>query len=140
MTPSAAPVILFDGVCNLCNGAVQFVVARDRPGHFRFAALQSAPARHLLEQHGLPAADLGTVVLVDGDRAYTKSDAVLRIVRHLSFAWPLLSVGRVVPRRWRDAIYDWVARNRYDWFGRRRTCMVPAEDLRDRFLGSHDHR
>jgi len=135
-----APVILFDGVCNLCNATVQFVVARDPRARFRFAALQSAPARHLLDHHGMTSADLNTVVLVDGERCYVKSEAALRIVRHLSGAWPLLTVLRLVPRPLRDAVYDWVARNRYDWFGRRRTCMVPAAALRTRFLGAHEPR
>ena len=139
MTTPTSPVILFDGVCNLCSRAVSFVIARDPQGRFRFAALQSAPARHLLRQHGLPTAELSTVVLVDGERTYTKSDAVLRIVRRLSFPWPLLVVGRLVPRPLRDAAYDWVARNRFEWFGRRRTCLVPTAELRARFLGSHEH-
>jgi len=134
------PVILFDGVCNLCNATVQFVVARDPRGRFRFAALQSAAARQLLQRHDAAPADLGTVVLVDGEHRYTKSDAVLRVVRHLSGAWPVLSVLRLVPRPLRDAVYDWVARNRYDWFGRRRTCMVPTPELRTRFLASHEPR
>ena len=135
-THQLSPVILFDGVCNLCNGFVRFVIARDPPGRFRFAALQSDAARRLL---GEPAAAAGTLpasfVLVEGDRVFRQSTAALRIARGLGFPWRLAYALIAVPRPLRDWAYDVVARHRYQWFGRRDACMmVPTPDLRARFL------
>ena len=129
-----APVVLFDGVCNLCNWLVRFIIARDPRGQFRFASLQSPAAAALLNgrlQHG-PLPD--SVVLVDGDHIYTQSTAALRVARGLGFPWNLSYVFIVVPLPLRDIVYAWVARNRYGWFGKRDVCMVPTPDLRARFL------
>jgi len=123
-------IVLFDGVCNLCNGAVRFVLARDPRGRFRFASLQSDVARRLLKGDG-PAE---TIVLIDAGKIYTKSTAALRIARGLRFPWPLLYALAVIPRPLRDFVYDWVARNRYRWFGKRDTCMLPTPQMRGRFL------
>lgn len=137
----AAAVIVFDGVCNLCSGVVRFVAARDPRGRFRFAARQSAAGQALLARHGLsPAAAEESVLLLAGGRVYARSDAVLRIAAGLSGPWPLLALLRIVPRPLRDAVYAWVARNRYGWFGRRRTCLVPTGALRARFVDVHDAR
>ena len=127
------PVLLFDGVCNLCNGLVRFLVRRDPAGRIRYASLQSEAGQALLARAGLPE-DPDTVVLVEGDRAYTKSAAVVRVAELLGWPYRLLRVARLLPRRLRDAGYDVVAANRYDWFGRRERCMVPDDDVRDRFL------
>ena len=141
MTPDPAvpdekgAVVLFDGVCNLCNGSVQFIVRHDPAGRFRFASLQSEAGQALLRRHGLDPHDLFSVILVEGGRAYARSDAALRIARGLSGAWRAAGALRVVPRPLRDAVYGWVARNRYRWFGRREACMVPTPELRARFLG-----
>ena len=126
---SQRQTILFDGVCNLCNGIVRFVLARDPAGRFRFASLQSAAARRLL---GDPP--LETIVLVEGDAVFQKSAAALRIARKLRFPWPLLYTFMIVPRPIRDLIYEWVARNRYAWFGKRGSCMVPSPEVKNRFL------
>lgn len=134
--PSAAddgPVLLFDGVCNLCAGAVQFVIRRDPAGRIRFASLQSPAGQTLLARHGLPD-DLDSVVLVEGGRAYTKSAAAIRVAELLGWPYRAASVARLLPRRLRDAVYDVVAANRYDWFGRKERCLVPSEDVSDRFL------
>jgi predicted DCC family thiol-disulfide oxidoreductase YuxK len=128
------PIVLFDGVCNLCNGSVTFIVKRDPGRRFRFAALQSAAGATLLRQFGLPADALDTLVLVEGNRAFTRSTASLRVARRLSGLWPLLYALIVVPRPIRDLLYGVVARNRYRWFGRRDACMMPTPDLRERFL------
>lgn len=130
------PVLLVDGVCNLCNASVAFVIRHDPPpGRFRFAALQSPTGQTLLRRHALPTADFDTVVVVDGDRVLTRSDAVLRILAGLGFPWSLLAaVLQVVPRRLRDVAYAWIVRNRYRWFGRRDACLVPTADVRARFL------
>ena len=130
-TYQLSPVILFDGVCNLCNGFVQFVIARDPGARFRFAALQSDSARRLLD--GLGAVP-DSVVLVDGGRVYTRSAAALRIARRLPFPWSLAQALIVVPRPLRDWVYDRIARHRYRWFGRKDVCMIPTPDLRARFL------
>jgi predicted DCC family thiol-disulfide oxidoreductase YuxK len=127
-------VILFDGVCNLCNGFVQFVIARDPAGRFQFAALQSDSARRLLARLDGFSGVRDSVVLVDGGRVYTRSSAVLRIARGLRFPWPLARALIVVPRPLRDWVYDLVARHRYRWFGRKDVCMMPTTEMRARFL------
>ena len=129
-----APVILFDGVCNLCSGAVQFVIARDPHAQFRFAALQSDAAAARLRPFGHRGQLPDSVALIEGDRLYTGSTAVLRIARHLRAPWPLAYWLVAVPRPLRDWLYRLVARRRYRWFGRRESCFAPPSDLRDRFL------
>ena len=131
----AASVVLFDGVCNLCNAAVRFVIERDPSARFRFAPLDSAAARTLLQTARAPAALPDSIVLVDEEGVFTRSDAALRIARRLTFPWPLAYVFILVPRVLRDALYEWIARHRYSWFGRRDTCMVPTPELKRRFLG-----
>ncbi len=130
----AHPVILFDGVCNLCNRAVVFVTRRDPNRIFRFAPLQSKTGQALLARHGIPDHTLDSLVLVEDTGYATRSTAALRIARRLRAPWPALAVFFVVPRPVRDAVYDWVASNRYKWFGRRETCMVPSRENRARFL------
>src|SRR5437773_733528 len=127
-TYQLSPVILFDGVCNLCNGFVHFVIARDPGARFQFAALQSDSARRLLARvDGLRQVP-DSVVLVDRGRVYTRSSAALRIARGLPFPWSLARALLVVPRPLRDWVYDRVARHRYRWFGRKDTCIVPTPD------------
>ena len=130
----AGPVILFDGVCNLCNGFVQFVIARDPQAHFRFASLQSKAAAALLNGRIRNGPVPDSVLLVEDGRTYTQSTAALRVARGLGFPWNLSYGFIIVPKLLRDVVYDWVARNRYEWFGKRDVCMVPTPDLRDRFL------
>jgi len=127
-------VILFDGVCNLCNGVVQFVIARDPTGRFRFAALQSDAARRLLGRRDPPREWPDSIVLVEDGGVFTRSTAALRVARGLRFPWPLAYVFVGVPRPLRDRVYDIVARNRYRWFGRRDACMLPTPELRARFV------
>ncbi|SFQ71665.1 thiol-disulfide oxidoreductase DCC family protein [Hymenobacter arizonensis] len=138
MPDSGPDTILFDGVCNLCNGFVQFVIRHDPQGRFRFAALQSPAAQELLARHGLASALLPTepesVLLLSGGRLYSHSTAVLRIAHALGRGWRLAGVGWVLPRPWRDALYRFVARNRYRWFGREESCMLPTPALKARFL------
>jgi predicted DCC family thiol-disulfide oxidoreductase YuxK len=125
-------VLLFDGVCTLCNGLVRFVIERDPAGRFQFAPLQSEAARRLLGKAAQPLAD--SFVLVEDDRLFTGSTAALRVARGLRFPWPLAYGLAAVPRPVRDWVYEVVARNRYRWFGRRDVCMVPPPELRSRFL------
>jgi predicted DCC family thiol-disulfide oxidoreductase YuxK len=129
------PIVLFDGVCNLCSTSVQFILQRDPAGRFRFASLQSDLAQRLLTEHGLDPKALDSVVVVDGDRLYRESDAALRIARDLKGAWKALTVFRVIPRPVRDWAYRLIARNRYRWFGKSETCWLPTPELRGRFLG-----
>jgi predicted DCC family thiol-disulfide oxidoreductase YuxK len=129
-----ASLVLFDGACNLCNGFVQFVVARDPGGRFQFGALQSASARRVLELHDTPAPLPDAIVLVDDGQLFTRSTAALRIARRLTFPWPLAYAFIAVPRPLRDWIYDLIARHRYRWFGTRDHCMVPTPALRSRFI------
>ncbi|MGI4865946.1 MAG: thiol-disulfide oxidoreductase DCC family protein [Janthinobacterium lividum] len=137
MPASAPATILFDGVCNLCHGFVQFVVRYDSQAHFRFAALQSEAGQDLLRAYGQPLpvlADPDSVVLVADGQVYAHSTAVLRIVGQLGGFWRLAAVGWLLPRTWRDALYRYVARHRYRWFGRQESCLLPTPALRSRFL------
>jgi len=127
-------VVLFDGICNLCNGLVDFVIARDPAAHFTFASLQSDAARGLLNDVHAAEPLPDSFVFVEDGRVFTRSDAALRLVRRLGFPWNVAYPLMVVPRPLRDWAYDIVARNRYRWFGRRETCRVPTPDLRRRFL------
>lgn len=132
----STPVILFDGHCGLCARSVRHVARRDRSGTFRFAPLQGKTAARECARLGirLPDGDPDTLILIDGDRALTRSDAALAIASRLPFPWRLCTALRVVPRTLRDAVYRWIARNRYRWFGRSPQCMVPTPELRARFL------
>lgn len=127
-------VIVFDGVCLLCNRSVAFVLAHDREKKFRFTTMQSTAGSALLRAHGLDPADPLSFLLVDDGIAYTDSDAAIRVITGCGGAWYLLGVLRLVPRFLRDAVYRWVARNRYRWFGRRETCLMPSPELQSRFL------
>lgn len=131
-------LILFDGVCNLCNGFVQFIIERDAAGRFRFAALQSAAGQAVLARHGFDAAVVAaepdSVLLELDGQLYSHSEAVLRIARELGGPWRLLGAGRLLPRSWRDAAYRFVARHRYRWFGRQESCWLPTPELKARFL------
>lgn len=128
------PVVLFDGVCNLCNGVVGFLIPRDPDGRLRFAPLQSEAGQTLLVRHDIPTDELDTLVLVEGGRAYTKSTAAIRIAERLGWPYRAARIARILPVCVRDRLYDVVADNRYDWFGRKDRCMVPDEDVSDRFL------
>ncbi|MEQ9103734.1 MAG: thiol-disulfide oxidoreductase DCC family protein [Rhodothermales bacterium] len=128
------PIILFDGVCNLCNASVNFVIDRDPHAVFRFGALQSEEGRRVLAQSRVDEAWLDSIVLIDGDGVHTASDAALRIASRMPFPWSWLRVFRIVPRALRDAVYHWVARNRYRWFGKQETCRIPTPELQARFI------
>jgi predicted DCC family thiol-disulfide oxidoreductase YuxK len=132
--PADGGVILFDGVCNLCSGFVQFVVPRDTAGKYRFASLQSDIGRELLAEHDLPTDELESVVLIEDGESYRKSAAIIRITAGLGGAYRLLSPFRYVPRAVRDRVYDFVADNRYRWFGKKDQCLMPSGDMESRFL------
>ena len=133
---SAMPenLILFDGICNLCNGFVQFVIQNDNKGKYRFGALQSTHAEAIFKaldhEYTIPK----TVILIEDGRLYQKSEAALRIAKGLDFPWPLFYGFIIVPAFIRDWVYGFIARNRYRWFGQKDSCMIPTPELRDRFL------
>lgn len=131
------PILLFDGLCNLCNGVTKFVIRHDpSPGRFRFAALQSEAGQRLLRQHGRPSDDLDSFIIIEGvpPRAYVRSTAALRTLKKLGLPWSLLYALIIVPTPIRDAVYRWIARHRYRWFGKRDVCMTPTPDVQSRFL------
>ena len=132
MTPH--PIILFDGVCNVCNTAVQFIIKRDKKNHFRFASLQSSEGRKLLAHHELPSNDFSSFVLIEDDRSYVKSEGALKVAKKLSGLWPILYGFIIVPKFLRDGIYNLIAKNRYKWFGKSNVCMIPTPEIKAKFL------
>ncbi|MCB0713022.1 MAG: thiol-disulfide oxidoreductase DCC family protein [Ignavibacteriae bacterium] len=128
-------LVLFDGVCNFCEGSVRFIIDRDPKGLFRFASLQSEFGQSLLQRQGRDPEEMSSVVLVQDDILYTKSAAALRIARRLRFPWPVLFGFIILPPFLRDFVYDYIARNRYKWFGKKEECMIPTPEIRERFLG-----
>ena len=128
------PVILFDGVCNLCNGSVLFILNRDPSGIFRFAPLQSETGKNLLSKFDLPNDKLDSIILVENNEYYLRSTAALKILQRLGALWKIVYVFMLVPRPVRDYIYEIVARNRYKWYGKRAECMIPSSDIESRFL------
>ncbi len=127
-------IVLFDGVCNFCNSSVNFLIDRDPEGHFVFGALQSDEGLAVLEERGLPEGYFDSIVLIRGDKVWTASDAVLEISRHMPGLWPVLRYFRFIPRFIRDRVYNWIAANRYSWFGKRESCRLPTPEYRSRFL------
>jgi predicted DCC family thiol-disulfide oxidoreductase YuxK len=127
-------IILFDGVCNLCNSSVQFVIRHDKGAKFKFASLQSEFGQKILREEQLPVDDLRSFILIENGKVYTRSTAALRVAKKLGGAWPLLYGFIIVPRFIRDAVYDLIARNRYKWFGKQEACWVPTPELKNRFL------
>ena len=128
------PIILFDGVCNLCDTAVQLIIRKDPEDCFRFAAMQSPAGQALLARHGLTELSAETMVLIDGTAIHLRSDAVIEIARRLPGRWSMVAWFAHVPRGLRDAGYRLVARNRFRWFGRRQACLMPSAETRRRFL------
>lgn len=127
-------IIAFDGVCNLCNGAVNFIIDRDPKNRFRFVALQSETGQELLSRYPPADGPVNSIVLISEGKSYVKSDAALAIARHLSGVWPVLTVFKILPRFLRDAVYDLIARNRYRFFGKQDACRLPTPELKSRFL------
>ena len=134
MTSDQPATVLFDGVCNLCNGAVNFIIDHDRRQRFRFASLQSPAGQELLTRHALPSAYLQSLVLLEDGKVSTKSTAALKIARRLDGGWPFCYVFILLPTPIRDFFYDIVARSRYQWFGRSEACRYPTKAEQARFL------
>jgi predicted DCC family thiol-disulfide oxidoreductase YuxK len=134
-TAGGGPVMLFDGVCNLCSGSVQFAIAHDPQARLRFAAVQSPLGQAFLARQGLPLDVYESFYFVEQGMVYEKSTAWLRLVRYLQWPWPWFRVLALVPRWIRDPAYSFVARNRYRWFGRRDVCLIPTPEVAARFIG-----
>ncbi|MDQ0219821.1 thiol-disulfide oxidoreductase DCC family protein [Peribacillus cavernae] len=126
-------IVLFDGICNLCNSSVQFILKRDPVAHFKFGSLQSDLGQETIERYRL-SKKLNSIVLIENDKSYTKSTAVLRICKNLKGAWKLVSILRIIPRPIRDFFYDIIAKNRYKWFGKQDSCMLPSPEFKERFI------
>lgn len=139
LEPLSNPIVLYDGVCGLCNRLVQFLLKRDRHDHWRFASLQSEFAAALLKRHGLDSRDLDTVYLVldykqSNERVLARSDAIIYLLRQLGGVWSIASLGRVLPKWVRDGIYKIIAGDRYRFFGKYESCLLPQEQHRHKFL------
>ena len=128
-------IILFDGVCNLCDSAVQFIIKHDKNAVFKFASLQSDIGKRLLKERGVDFESIDSIVFIDmGSAYYIKSTAALEIARHLDGSYSFFKNFLVIPVGFRDWVYDFVARNRYKWYGKKDACMIPTADLKSRFL------
>jgi len=127
-------VLLFDGVCNLCNGAVNFIIDHDPKGHFKFAALQSDFGQEKLSELGYDQEEFDSLILLSDNKVYKKSSAALRIAKKLNGLYPLLYAFIIIPPFIRHGVYDIIAKNRYKWFGKRDSCRMPTPELRARFV------
>jgi predicted DCC family thiol-disulfide oxidoreductase YuxK len=134
MTTEVGPILLFDGVCNLCSASVQFVLKRNGKENVRFASLQSEFAVKALTDSKLPSNYLNSLVLLENGKTYVKSDAALKLAKNLNGAWKLGGIFSIVPRFIRDALYDWVAKNRYKWYGKKDVCWIPEAKWKSRFI------
>lgn len=128
-----SPVVLFDGVCNLCNGAVQFILKNDKKNFFKFASLQSDFAQEFLKNHQLPTHNFDTLILIENDQVFIKSKAVFKIAKYLP-KYACLSIFRFIPIFISNFFYDVISKNRLNWFGKRETCWLPTKELKERFL------
>lgn len=131
---SSKNIILFDGLCNLCSGSVQFIIKRDPENKFQFASLQSGFGQQQLEKFGIDKNLLHSIILIRDGVYYERSDAALEIAKQLSGGWPLLYPLKILPRFIRDTVYNWIARNRYKFFGKKDACWIPTPDLKARFM------
>ncbi len=129
-----SPVILFDGICNFCDGAVNFTIKKDKHKKIKFAPLQSEAGRRLLLQYGLPGNYMSSFLFIENGKVYSRSTAVLRVCKYLKGLWPLCYAFIIVPPFIRNAVYNFIGKNRYKWFGQKDECMIPTPDVRARFL------
>jgi predicted DCC family thiol-disulfide oxidoreductase YuxK len=128
------PIVLFDGVCNLCNGSVLFLIKKDKKNLLRFASLQSSVGQEILQKFNLPTTEFNSFVLVANERVYLRSSAALKAASYLGGSWLFFQIFWIVPKFVRDLVYDFIAKNRYKWFGKKSECMMPTPELKARFL------
>ena len=127
------PILLFDGVCNVCDSSINFIIKRDKEGKYRYASLQSETGQELLKKFNLPTNDFDSFVYVDGDSYYTKSSGALKVLKGLGGLWSIFYAFIIIPKPIRDAVYSLIAQNRYKWFGKKDECMIPSPEIRERF-------
>ncbi len=127
-------IILFDGVCNLCNSSVNFVIRHDKKNLFKFAALQSDVGASLIQKYGIDTSETDSIILIENNKAYVKSTAALRVARHLNKGYPLLYAFIIIPNFIRNWVYNYIAKNRYKWYGKKDSCMIPTPELKEKFL------
>jgi predicted DCC family thiol-disulfide oxidoreductase YuxK len=133
MGENMGAIILFDGVCNFCNSSVQFIIKRDPTGYFKFASLQSDTGQQLLKKYGV-SKEIDSLIVIEKQSVYIKSSAALQISRKLTGFWRFFSILKVFPPLFRDHLYDLLAKNRYNWFGKSDSCMLPTAEMKKRFL------
>ncbi len=131
---SQQSIILFDGICNLCNAAVQFVIKRDTSNQFLFASFQSGEGEKILAENNFHDNNMNSFILVENNKIYERSTAVLKVTKKLKGLWPMLYGFIIVPKFLRDGVYSFIAKNRYQWFGKKDECMIPTPELRAKFL------
>ena len=127
-------IVLFDGICNLCNSSVQFILRHDKKDQFLFGSLQGKAGQGYLEKFGLSNSNFSSFMLVEGERLYTRSSGALRMLKHIGGGWQLLYAFIAVPKFIRDGVYNLIAKYRYKWFGKREACWIPTAELRSKFL------
>ncbi|MBT3189012.1 MAG: thiol-disulfide oxidoreductase DCC family protein [Anaerolineae bacterium] len=127
-------IVIFDGICNFCNGSVNFIIKRDPKGVFSFAPMQSEIAQELMQKHKIEKEELDTFLLFKNGSVYDRSDAALEITRNLTGFWHLFQIFKILPKAIRDGLYNLFARNRYALFGKRDSCMIPTPEIRKRFI------
>lgn len=128
------PILLFDGVCNLCNNSVQLVIKNDPKNIFRFAPLQNTEVIKFLDKHTTNFNGIDSIILITPKKIYTKSSAALTVAKQLKGLYPLLYIFYIIPKPIRDLVYDFIAKNRYKWFGKQESCMIPTPELKNKFL------
>lgn len=134
MPNSATNIILFDGVCNFCNSSVNKIIKHDKKNRFKFAALQSEIGKKLLQKHSIDSTKIDSIILIENDVAFIKSSAILKISKHLNGIYPLAYGFIIIPTFLRDAVYDFIARNRYKWWGKKDSCMIPTQEVKSKFI------
>ncbi|MBA3972285.1 MAG: DUF393 domain-containing protein [Bacteroidetes bacterium] len=127
-------IVLFDGVCNFCDNSINRIIRHDKKNRFSFAPLQSDIGKKLARQYGINTEKIDSIILIENGKAYTKSTAILRISKHLNMLYPLMYGFMIFPSFLRNSVYDVIAKNRYKWFGKKETCMIPTAEVRSKFI------
>lgn len=127
-------LVLFDGVCNFCDASVNWIIKHDKKNKFKFATLQSEIGKKMMLQYGIDPAKTDSAVLIENNSAYIKSTAVLKIAKQLNALYPLAYGFIIIPKFLRDAVYDFISRNRYKWWGKKDSCMIPTKEIKEKFI------
>ena len=127
-------ILLFDGLCNFCNSSVNFIIRHDKKNQFKFASIQSVAGKSLLEKFHIDSSKTDSIILIENNKSYIKSRAVLRVAKHFNGLYPLIYLLIIIPPFIRNGIYDFIARNRYKWFGKKEVCMIPTDEMKSKFI------